>query len=782
MMIALAGLLLLVAAGLGVLLLKAAAQNRGVLAQIRASGGPLRVVLREALALWSPLGVVILVLCLASNRLGAVAVGMAYRLTTLDEFCAVGGVPATFAMPCTAFARRMPHAMVRRLGAQSDLALMVSSRYDALRHELLSRSDAELLRAVANRGEFERMLSVQAILGLERAPEDEPELVRMTAELRALLAAPTAPATNLLDTLRFVGERDARTQRLRELTALVLARREQVNARAYAGLAPAEQGRLFLRHRLSHALATGVSRRGQDAATAPTRASLALRLARDEAAVLRVLAQQAIAPKGTAGLAVALAPPHQCTVAAPAPQLRWSRDPATDARVALSGLAGLLQSNGGSVPCSQLAQAPATLELTSLGFQDSVRRSINRWFETANREGVQRLGALSLDAEAAAGDEGAVARAIADAVPDRVALGRADCGWTHPLNCAANAARAGAEDAMATTLDAASARSARAAGEAAGAVAQSLDARIGEAVLAVEARSGAMRDSALRWADDLFLIGNLLRLVGWLALVLVTVKSFLYVLALELYRDGGPMSLGFEGAPAIQGALRIGKRITIDRGFPHAMITRKQLSNTDNDIRIAPWPTSSVIGRILSGRYFLYTRGSFLADAGHAPAAGVAPLGMVASAGGGQSIVEWVMTPGEEVVFRYREFFGASENVRLSTEISLRLSTLLLGRVLFRIARCEGGEGRLLLKADVEANLEDDLRAVPPERMLAWNRHARFSIHSGRTARAVLLNGYTLLRRNPTAGPPGRILVSSEDTGSNLGSIRFLRRIVSAIF
>ena len=155
---------------------------------------------------------------------------------------------------------------------------------------------------------------------------------------------------------------------------------------------------------------------------------------------------------------------------------------------------------------------------------------------------------------------------------------------------------------------------------------------------------------------------------------------------------------------------------------------------------------------------------------------------MVASAGGGQSIAEWAMQPGEEVVFRYRDFFGASENVRLATEISLRLSTLLLGRVLFRVARCEGGEGRLLLKADVEANLQDDLRAVPPERMLAWNRHARFSIHSGRTARAVLLNGYTLLRRNPAAGPPGRILVSSEDTGSNLGSIRFLRRIVSAIF
>ncbi len=780
MMIALAALLLLLAAGLGFLLLTAVGQNRGLLARIRSSGRPLRIVLRETLVLWSPLGVVILVLCLASNRLGAVTVGLAYRLTTLDAFCRVEGVPAPFAMPCTALASRLPKAAIRPAGAPSDLAMLVADRYATLRGRLLSRTDAGLQWTIAERPALSRLLSPSSVLGLERAPEDEPELVRMLGELRALLAAPTPPAANLLDTLRFMGERDVRTRRLRELTALVRARREQVNAAAYAGLAPAAQGRLFLRHRLSHALATGVPPPLPGAGA--TRVGLSLQLARDEAAVLRILEREGATRKGAAGLVVALAPPRLCTVAAPSPQLQWSRDPVGDTRAALTGLEGLLQSNGGNFRCDALAGAPATLVLEPLGFHESVRRSIQRWFDAATRDGIQRLGAISLDGAAAGGDGGAVAHAIATVLPERVALGRADCGWNHPANCLANAARAGAENAMAASLQGASSRSAHAAGQAAGALSQSLDARIGEALLAVEARSGAMRDSALRWADDLFLLGNLLRLVGWLVLLLVVAKSFLYVLALDLYRDGGPMALGFEGAPAIQGELRVGQRITIDRDFPHAMITRKQLSNTDNDIRIAPWPTSSVIGRLLSGKYFLYTRGSFLADAGHAPAQGAAPLGMVASAGGGQSIVEWRMQPGEEVVFRYREFFGASENVRLSTEISLRLSTLLLGRVLFRVARCHDAEGRLLLKADVEANLHDDLRAVPPERMLAWNRHARFSIHSGRTLRAVLLNGYTLLRRNPDQGPPGRILVSSGETGSNLGSIRFLRRIVSAIF
>jgi uncharacterized protein (AIM24 family) len=146
------------------------------------------------------------------------------------------------------------------------------------------------------------------------------------------------------------------------------------------------------------------------------------------------------------------------------------------------------------------------------------------------------------------------------------------------------------------------------------------------------------------------------------------------------------------------------------------------------------------------------------------------------------SIVEWKLQPGEEVVFGYREFFGASDNVRLRSEISLRLSTLLLGRLVFRTARCDDGEGRLLLRAHVEEIDPEHIRAFPPERLLAWHRHVRFSIHSARTPWKTLLNGYTLVRRDRPGGPDGQVVVSSEDAGSNLGSIRFVRRFFSALF
>ncbi|CAN5314131.1 hypothetical protein BH11PSE14_BH11PSE14_04110 [soil metagenome] len=780
---ALAALLLLAVAGLVLLLAKAFAQNDGLLRKVRASGRPVRTVLGNALSMWAPLGVVIVLLSFASNRLGAGAVQAGYRWTTLDAYCVVSGLPSQFLVPCTGLGRRIPRADVHPAGKVADLDALVSARYAQVRRDLLDVPVEVLQARAANRDALYASLSPSAILGLERAPEDDPELVRIKRALRAELATPPAPTPGLLDMLGFGTEREDHVRRLRTLTAQLLARRERVSAQVYASLPAAEQGRLFLRHRLSHQLTTtapvmdpagdaalariAASAAGEKPAPADAllqaRTALALLLARGEATVARLVEREAGTRKGANGLGIALSPRRLCTLATPA-QGPW---PA---------------SNGGTFDCALLARAPAELHLKGLGFHESVRLSLDRWFDSAARDGARELGALSLDGSAASGDAGSVARAIEAAVPDRVALGRSDCGWTRPGGCAANASRAAMEEAMAAALSEASTRSAHAAGATTGELAESLDTRIGAALLGMDAQLEATRHGALAFTDRLFLIGNLLRLIGWLAVLLVTVKSFLYVLALEVFRSDGELSLGFDGAPAIQGSYRAAKRLTIERDSPGPLITRKQLSNADNEVRFAPWPGSAPIGRILSGCYFLFTRGRFLADAGHQPAPGQAATGMVASASAGRSIVEWRLQPGEEVVFRYRDFFGASENLQLDSEISLRLSTLLLGRVLFRIARCEQGEGLLLLKADVEANEHDDLRAIPPERMLAWNRHARFTVHSGRTAWTTLLNGYTLVRSPATDGPPGRILVSSAEVGSLLGSLRFIRRIVRAIF
>jgi len=88
---------------------------------------------------------------------------------------------------------------------------------------------------------------------------------------------------------------------------------------------------------------------------------------------------------------------------------------------------------------------------------------------------------------------------------------------------------------------------------------------------------------------------------------------------------------------------------------------------------LAPWPLSAVLGRLLHAKYFAYNRGGRISGGKE----------IVLSAKD-KYIVYWKFSRGEEVVFRYGNFFGASENVELHTTISPSLSTLLLERVIFK--------------------------------------------------------------------------------------------------
>ena len=95
------------------------------------------------------------------------------------------------------------------------------------------------------------------------------------------------------------------------------------------------------------------------------------------------------------------------------------------------------------------------------------------------------------------------------------------------------------------------------------------------------------------------------------------------------------------------------------------------------------------------------------------------------------------MQPGEEVVFSYKDFYGASENVTLEKEISLRLSTLLLGRWVWHFARCHQGEGILLLKAHVQHVDEQRVSAVPRAMIVAFEQ--RPQVGQGRTAEDLVV-------------------------------------------
>ena len=792
-----AAFLVLVAIALAVVLLEGFLQNRALWTEVRAAPRPVGDLLRDALVIWCPLAVFILLMVFTANRLSAGAIGLTYRLSTLDEFCEVGDGSGHIVIACTDMHGRLAPGRIRLAGAAADLEAFVSGKFRAARTELLSRSADGMRAAVANRPTLYRAISAPGVLGLEQAPEDDPELARLKQELRALIRTPAKPASDLFDMVRFVGDRSARELRMRELTGMVLARREMVNRKAYAGWTREQQGRLWLRYRLSHLLAQVSTRPdketeaafprmvldviGADEALSTARRGTALTLARNEAAAMGVLGRETRTRSGAASLYLALAMPRGCTVAEADPTLRLRSSDFDEISIAPAAGDAALETNSGSFPCPRTGGFGEELHLRPLGFRESVHRSIDRALDGAQRVSFRRLGQLSLSVDAGQ-DEALISRQLERVIPTGIQLGRADCGLLQVGNCVSNLANSAAEAGYARARADMQTQYRSKLDSATGAVAIRADQRIGQSVVSLDLQLQELRSSAHAYVDRLLLVNTLLRIIAWLALALIVIKSFLYVLALELFHSDEQMGFGLDANNPVEGDYRADRQITIDRDFPYPMITRKQLSNADNNLCIAPWPWSSPLARILRGRYFIFTRGSFLADAQQAVGPGLAPRGMVASAGAGLSIVEWRMKPGEEVVFRYKDFFGASDNVRLDSEISFRLSTLLLGKIVFHTARCIGDEGRLLLKAHVEHGEQEDIRAIPPERLIAWNRHARFTIHSGRTAWTTLLNGYTLVRKDNSEGLNGRVVVSSEDVGSSLGSIRYLRRIFRAVF
>lgn len=743
--------------------------NRPLWREFRATGRSPAKLLRDALVLWSPLALVMALLVLSASFMAAGGVSLAYRLTTLDEFCRAISLPGQPVVPCTGMGGELLPGRIRPLGTQADLDRFLSETYRAARQPYLASAGGESSGKARDQQALLLSLSPVGLLKLEPAPEADPELRRLKLELRTLVDTPTKPAANVLDLVRYMTERDARIVRMRELTARVLARRDLVLREAYEGLEPAELHPLRFGHRVAQVLAGVPMRLDADAG----RAGIVRMLAENEAAVSESLKREFDTPVESAALAAVLRLPRQCTVASPDLRLRLRVSDFEG-----QGVGGLIESNAGAFPCFPNTGTP--LQLASVGFRESVHLSIDRWHQQMAMPAFRRLGVLSTQARTNGNDADAIANELGSLAPATIHLGRQACSWNHPGACLMNTVRESLEDGYAK------AHGKLEEGLEAGAMhadaASRIDQQLDTQALTLDARLASQRASAHRYANDIFRWHDLLQLLGWILLALVAIKSFLYVLALELFHSDEQMTIRFEGAEPIEGEYRTGAQLDIDRSFRYPLVTRKQLSNADNNLAFAPWPRAAPLARMLRRKYFFFTRGSLLEDVGRGAEHGNAARGMVASAGGGQSIVEWTLREGEEVIFRYKDFYGASENVSLQSEFSLRLSTMLFGRVVFHSARCQFGEGRLLLKASVEAIDQQQIRAVPMERMIAWNRHAQFTVHSGRTPWKTLINGFTMVRRERTDGPSGLIVVSSEDTGATTGSLRYLKRIFSSIF
>jgi hypothetical protein len=420
-----------------------------------------------------------------------------------------------------------------------------------------------------------------------------------------------------------------------------------------------------------------------------------------------------------------------------------------------------------------------------LDLLDSVYESIEHWRQRQeqNLENTSRAALVQTIRQGNQAQSSAMA--LSAMVPASIELGRKRCrlleGHTWG-NCATNWAKAKAEGTYASARADAGRAYARAVDDMRRAgqsnAAQLILYEREQARLQLQEAEADLRAAVRSVRSGLDLLGTLLLFF----LILALIKSVLYTLALKLYAAGGPSFVQVDGSSAIvSGSPRVApvNSQTGSLEFPdvtaeNPLVTREYLVHqVKRNARMPPWPFSGVLSRLLYRRYFFFNIG------GPEPESTVAWFSST-----GRFIADWMLQPGEAVVFHYRNFVGASQQVNLRSLVSFRLDTMLFGRFTFAVAVATEQPGHLLLEArslSAEAVTNDNIHTAMPERLVAWHANTAFQVASAQTLGSVYLDPFALARVKDMQ-PRGRMLVDTTPVRSFFyGSFRYALRVLSPL-
>lgn len=791
-------IVLLIGIGVFTLGLEAYKQNRPLFQALRSGNRSVRSMLWQALVIWSPVLLVIAILLGLANAISWATTELAYRYTTLDEFCEVQGTTPSLYVACTGKGNVLSANEIRRLDPREDIERQLFQRYRDARVRVLVTPMNELRELAKNPSAFRKRFLPSGVLALAPGSEDDPELVRLVTERRRVMQSPIPMPTDIVEVLSYRQSVDTRNRILREMDARIAARRNLLYAAEYGRLSAEQKLQHDHRNRILQILGKVDIKLDpvvQATLLAPAntatngnsdliRKGLVRALADSERSVRELISREIGTPYKAAITYEVLGMTPECTLATENTKVRIHAgdfDAKAPAHDDADSTASTME-NAGHFPCFSKPDATGNFKLASVGFRKSVLLSIDRLRDDVAFDAFKQIDAIEQQVENRAVDAKAATRVIADVVPADIKLGRQDCGLFQPVNCVINGFAASAEAAYMRSRNELMDRYAEEADAKVDTSAMTLQQKIDHARVSTDAEVERMHAAGYLTAESLFRWNDLLHAFGWIALFAVAARSFLHVFALEVFDRRGGSRISFDVENRVEGSYVSGPEVTVDRSFPFPIINRGSLTNTLADIKFAPWTWSAPITRILHGRYFLFNWSVF-SPPGQVENAGQVN-GMEASARSGYSIVEWRMQPGEEVIFHYRDFYGASANVELKTDFSLRLSTLLLGKIFFHYARCVDGEGRLLLEARIHNTPKDSVSSIKPTRLVAWSRHAQFSADSHRQPWKTLINPYTIVRESTPGLAKGLVIIAPESESPHFfgAGIRSLKRIFSRIF
>lgn len=775
------------------LIRKAHQQNHPLIRELRSGNRGLRTILWDSLVVWSPMILVIVLLLGMASLISRGLVELAYRYSTLDEFCEVQGLGRPLVIACTDLDNELDATKITQISPRIDIERQLFRRYSETRHRLLNSPALQLHEQAKNPTTFNKGFSAAIVLGLPPAVEDDPTLMELIAQERRLRQSPIPVPMDIVQIMSYSRSVESRNRMLMDLRAKIAARRKVLYVNDYRQLPPDQKKQYVQKTRLLFQLRqldvkidpavlvmlAGPAEKSDGVQSNFIRKALVRALANEERRVRSVIFRALESPEKAAMVFGSLGMQPECTVAAENSTLRLKSDDFDSGFVEQGALPA---DNAGSFPCLSKSDVGKTLKLASVGFRKSVLLSIDRLREETAFNAFRQIENLEQDVAVGAVETKSAARVLGNTVPSVIPLGRQECNLFHPVNCVMNGIADSSEAAYTRSRNKLISQYEQETGMKVDTTAMTIQEKIDHARITTDAGVARMHAAAYETAESLFSFNNMLRLLGWIALIFIASKSFLYVLALEIFDRERESKISFDAGNKVVGNIVSGSEVIIDRNYHIPIINRGSLTNTLVDIEIAPWRWSAPITRILQGRYFLFNRSVFSPPVQISGSDEV--KGMEASARSGFSIVEWQMQPGEEVVFHYKDFYGASANVQLKTEFSLRLSTLLLGKVFFHYARCTEGEGRLLLEARVHNTTQGGMSSIKPERLVAWNRHAQFSAGSHHHPWKTFINPFTIVRESAAGAAKALVIIAPESEASNVFGmgLRSIKRIFLRIF
>jgi hypothetical protein len=412
-----------------------------------------------------------------------------------------------------------------------------------------------------------------------------------------------------------------------------------------------------------------------------------------------------------------------------------------------------------------------------LPFEASLDRSIDRQFAVTNYIIQNRLRSMEGAVFDISRTAGTKAQQLFDVVPKTLGIKINSCKW-YQLKCQIVAAvkrsivksyvrvRSQAEQAFINQMQARADAIAKGVND--------TNTRVSETVKTeIQAWSDATRRAILSF----FTVYNIAKIVMTFWLIVIAIKSFLYVFARVVFDRSTRVEVDLADDDTLirEGKVEHVQEVNIPGDYPHDIYYKSNYQPLGPAPRFSiPQLFASMLSRVRFGSWNL----------SHVPMPCDDNEGLTFNSVQADHLVDWQMQEGEEVVFSYGNFVAMNANVKLKTIVSLRVASLLFGRFIFHAARCEGGPGRLILRTRGRPATAKQVRqSIPVSRLIAWNSFARFSVDSHLTRTDVFLNGFNLRRSGSGKDSQGILVVEADarDGGVLVGTLRFAKHFLLPI-